>query len=330
MTTRVLGIDVSSETFHVALQAENGWIDCSFANSRAGFTKLGRWLKRNGAEHVTACVEASGNYWVAVASWLHEHGHNVQRANPLSVHRFIESDLERTKTDKQDARHIGAYLVSRLALPGAALRLWEPPSDVENQLRSLSRRLEELIASRTATLNRSQDPGVDRDTASSYRRELNYLDREIKWVEAKIDRLIEKHDDLRESRELMETIPGIGPATSRLVLAELGDCQQFDSSSQLVAFVGLCPQERQSGTSVRGSNATTRYGHRRIKRALYLPALTALRHDPGCKALRERHQAKGKKPMKTVVAVMHRLLRTIYGVLKNRTPYDPMRALNSA
>jgi len=330
MTTRVLGIDVSSDTFHVALQGENGWMDNSFANSRAGCAQLGRWLKRNGADQVLACVEASGNYWVDVATWLYEHGHQVHRANPLSIRRFIESDLERTKTDKQDARHIGAYIVSRMALPGAVIRLWEPPCAVQYELRALSRRLEELIASRTAIVNRSKDPQVTAFVARGYKRDLTHLDRERERVEAEIDRLIAKDDGLRESRELMETITGIGAATSRLVLAELGDCQQFDCSSQLVAFVGLCPQERQSGTSVRGSNATTRYGHRRIRQALYFPALTALRHDPGCKALRERHAAKDKPPMKTVVAVMHRLLRIIYGVLKNRTPYDPTRALNSA
>jgi len=199
MTTRVLGIDVSSDTFHVALQGENGWMDNSFANSRAGCAQLGRWLKRNGADQVLACVEASGNYWVDVATWLYEHGHQVHRANPLSIRRFIESDLERTKTDKQDARHIGAYIVSRMALPGAVIRLWEPPCAVQYELRALSRRLEELIASRTAIVNRSKDPQVTAFVARGYKRDLTHLDRERERVEAEIDRLIAKDDGLRPS-----------------------------------------------------------------------------------------------------------------------------------
>jgi len=326
MVTPVLGIDVSADTFHVALQAESGWRDECFPNDRSGFAALGKWLASQGAGSVLACVEASGNYWVAVAIWLREHDHAVHCANPLAVHRFIQSDLERTKTDKQDARQIAAYCLSRLARPDASLRLWEPPRPVEAALRALQRRISEIVERRTEVLNRAQDPQVLPSVRRSCEREARSLLRERERLEREMDQLIAADPVAHTCVGLLRTIPGIGEVTARFVFAEIGDCSRFDGAPQLVAFAGLCPQERTSGRSVRGPNSTTRLGHRRLKSALYLPALAALRHDPGCQALLRRHAALGKPKMKTVVAIMRKLLHIIYGVLKTQTPYDPNRA----
>jgi transposase len=324
MKQAVLGIDVSKATFNAALETSSGWRHEVFENSKPGFHKLVRWIEEHG--QVMACLEASGNYWVALAEYLHAHGHQVHVANPLAVHRYIESNLQRTKTDKEDARLIAAYLVNLRVQPDAQIRLWCPSTGDQRLLRSLSRRVEEITKRRTEALNRSKDPQVPPSVRRSYEREIKNLEKERKQLEKEMDQITDGDPSLNECRQLIESIPGIGAVTARTWLAELGTAEQFSRPAQLVAFLGLCPQEHQSGTSVRGPNTTTRVGHRRLKKALYLPALTALRKDAGFQAMRQRHLERDKPKMKTVVAAMRKLVHIIFGVLKTRTPYDAKRA----
>jgi transposase len=128
---------------------------------------------------------------------------------------------------------------------------------------------------------------------------------------------------LQADRQLLESIPGIGAVTAQAILAELPDPARFASAQQAAAYAGLAPREYGSGTSVRRRTRLSKAGNARLRKALYLPALTALRFNPLLKALFERLVAAGKSKMAAVGACMRKLLMIAYGVLKNRTPFDP-------
>jgi transposase len=102
-----------------------------------------------------------------------------------------------------------------------------------------------------------------------------------------------------------------------------GDLRRFASSSALARFAGLCPRLHESGTSVRGRSVLCKMGHARLRRALYFPAITALRHNPVLRAFKERLAARGKNAMQIVAAAMRKLLVLCYGVLKSGKPFDP-------
>ena len=99
------------------------------------------------------------------------------------------------------------------------------------------------------------------------------------------------------------------------------------SARPLAAYAGLTPRERTSGTSVRRQARLAKTGNSRLRRALYLPAIVAMRHNPAIRALAERLRARGKRPMVIVGAAMRKLVHLLYGVLKSGKPFDPTLAM---
>lgn len=134
---------------------------------------------------------------------------------------------------------------------------------------------------------------------------------------------------LKEAVALLCTIPGIGALSAAQVLSEVPGLAQFKSARAVAAYAGLVPSERQSGTSVRGRARLSKLGNARLRKALYMPALSARRWNPLVRALGERLQQRGKRPKQVVVACMRKLLHLCYGVLKTGRPFDPCYAPGS-
>ena len=106
------------------------------------------------------------------------------------------------------------------------------------------------------------------------------------------------------------------------VLAYAGNVSRFDSAKSLSAFAGVCPQQRQSGTSIKGRTVVSKRGHADLRKALYMPGMVAIRYNPLIKDMAERLKAKGMAPKAIISAAMHKLIHLIYGVLKTRQPFD--------
>ncbi|MEM9266243.1 MAG: transposase [Cyanobacteria bacterium P01_F01_bin.13] len=122
----------------------------------------------------------------------------------------------------------------------------------------------------------------------------------------------------------------IGYDTATRMLAEIGSIEHFDSAPQLAAFAGLTPQEYESGTSVKGKDRLCKIGNRRLRKALYFPALVPLQRCPQAQVFRERLLAVGKYKIQVVGALTHKLIRVIYRVFKSRKPFDPDKLLPAA
>jgi transposase len=108
-----------------------------------------------------------------------------------------------------------------------------------------------------------------------------------------------------------------------MILAEFGDVSRFPDAGSMASFCGLTPRHRQSGTSVHGRSMLSKTGSARIRKALYMPALAAIRYNPIIRAFRARLLANGKLKMIVVGAVMRKLVYIAYGVLKSGKPFDP-------
>ncbi len=111
---------------------------------------------------------------------------------------------------------------------------------------------------------------------SSVEEMIAHLKEQIARTEKLIRNHIYKHPGLRQQRELLDSIPGIGETTAALLLAEVPDIKRYRSARQLAAFAGLVPRERQSGSSVKGRVRLSKIGNARLRKALYFPAITAL------------------------------------------------------
>ena len=311
-----LGIDIAKAKFAVALLTGDGKVrHKSCTNTPAGFADLAAWLQRQQVRTVHACLEATGTYGDALATWLHDAGHVVSVVNPAIIHAYARTQLARSKTDRIDAELIARFTATQLPPP------WTPPAPEIRQLQALVRRLDALQGMRTQELNRLEAGVAVADVRASIEAVLANLDAQIAHVKQLIRDHLDRHPGLRAQRELLTTIPGIGETTAAVLIAELFD-KSYTSARQAAAFAGLVPRIIESGT-LRGRSRLSKIGPGRLRKALYLPAVAALRWNPTIRAVRARLHAAGKPPMVILGAAMRKLIHLAFGVLKSGRAYDP-------
>jgi transposase len=311
----ILGIDIAKAKFVVVLLTPDGKRrHKTCPNTAAGFEELARWLQHHGSSRVHACLEATGTYGDALAVWLHEAGHTVSVVNPSIIHAYARTQLARSKTDALDAALIAQFTATQR--PAA----WAPPAPEIRALQALVRRLDALHGMRAQEANRLAAGVGLAEVQASIEAVLANLDEQIARVQQLIRDHINRHPRLRNRRDLLTTIPGIGEATAAVLLAELFD-KSYHSARQAAAFAGLVPRRHESGTLC-GRSRLSKIGPSRLRKALYFPALTALQWNPTIRAVRARLQAAGKPKMVIVGAAMRKLIHVAFGVLKSGKPYE--------
>jgi transposase len=314
----VLGIDISKLKFNVCLIHTTGKPRHKlFPNTAASFEQLEEWLSKQDVERVHACLEATGTYSEPLALFLHEAGQRVSVVNPAAVKAFAQSRLSRTKTDKVDAELIARFCQAQE--PPA----WSPPAAEVRELQALVRRLDALTEMRVAEENRLSSGITVEVVRHSVEEHPAYLSKQINRTQELIHAHIDNHPTLKRQRELLDSIPGIGETTAAVLLAEMTDLKQYRSARQVAAYAGLVPRERQSGSSLRGRARLSKIGNARLRKALYFPAVTAIRCSPFFQAWAEGLRGRGKCKMTVICAVMRKLIHLAYGVLKTCQPFDP-------
>lgn len=310
-----LGIDISKRSFDAALLKEGKLQHRTFKNNSDGFASLFKWLSKQQIDQLHICLEATGVYGEPLAEYLYDNGFLVSMVNPARVKGFAQSELRRSKTDKQDAGLIARFCASMKPEP------WHPQPKEVRQLRDLVRRLEALNEMRQQECNRLE--GASDIIHEQLERHVSFLDAEIRDTKKRISQHIDNHPDLKHRKRLLESIPGIGDATISVILSEFSDIGQFRNAKALAAFMGVAPKVRQSGTSLRERGMMSKMGRKALRKAFFMPALVALRYNPVIIELKERLSAAGKPKMAIVGAAMRKLIHIIYGVLKHGVPFNP-------
>jgi transposase len=318
MNHPVLGIDIAKLKFNVCLISPvHKPRHKVFTNNQQGFQLLVDWLRKQKAADLHACLEATGTYGEALALFLLEQGYRVSVVNPAAVTAFAGAGLSRTKTDRVDADLIARFCLSQEP------ELWKPPAPEIRELQALVRRLESLIEMRVSEENRLSAGVMVESVRESLEEHIHYLLDQIKRTEEQIRKHINNHLDLKEQKELLDSIPGIGETTAALFLAEIVNIKQYRNARQVAAFAGLVPRERRSGTSVKGKVRLSKIGNARLRKALYFPAITALRCSDFFKQWAAGMRERGKSKMAVIGAAMRKLIHLAYGVLKTKKPFDP-------
>ena len=310
-----VGIDIAKAHFDAArLGADGKYKHKQFDNTPEGFARFTEWLAGFGAEPTPVCMEATGAYSVPLAEFLVGRGVHVSVVNPARIAAFAKSELSRAKTDKADAKLIARYA---LAMRPPA---WTPPPAELRELQALLRRLENLLEMQRMEQNReaTADPSV----TGSIQAVLATLDKEIEAVREAIRRHIDGTPDLKQRAGLLETIPGVGEATAAWLLTLLAEHRGFDNPKQAVAFAGLAPRLRQSGQWA-GQTRLAKTGDPMLRKALYMPMLSALTCNPLIRAFCQRLKANGKPGKSYVCAAMRKLIHIAFAILKSSTPFDP-------
>lgn len=318
--TAWIGIDVSKDTLDAYLLPARGKPRYrSFANTPAGHADLLAWADEGYLDGTVLgfCMESTGAYGEALANALTQAGKYVSIVNPARIKYAGLMRGQGNKTDKADAKLIAEY--AQQQWPPA----WQPPTPQARELQALVRRRDDLRQLAAREKGRLAAPGLTQATQRSIRRTVTFLEKEADRLQKQADALIADDESLTASRALLESIPGIGATTAATILGELPDPAHFASAQQAAAYAGLAPREYRSGTTVRKRTRLSKAGNARLRKALYLPALTAIRFNPLLGGFFERLVAAGKTRMAAIGACMRKLLMIAYGVLKNGVPFDP-------
>lgn len=305
-----LGLDVGKQSVHVAFLREGAKDTCEIPNDASGFQQLLAWLRARNAERVHACLEASGGWSEQLAIVLVDAGHVVSIVNPMRIKAFGKTELLRTKTDRVDAMLIARFCA--LHRPAA----WSPPSTQHRILQSLTRHLEDLIELRGQAKVRSEGPACSAPVRASFEHIITTYDKEIADTERQIRELINEDSSLRSKRESIASIPGIGNRTAERILGEMPKLDEFHNAKAVAAYAGLSPREYQSGAH-RGRTRISKVGNRRLRKALWWPAIVAMRCNATIRAFAERLLAAGKPRMVVIVAVMRKLLCYAYAIVRS-------------
>ncbi len=314
------GIDVSAATLAVAVIEQNQLLQQrEFANRAGGHRSLIGWLHRRKAQ-VRVSLEATGIYSLDLALALHEApGIEVAVLNPKMANRFAQT-LRRSKTDAADALVLAEY---SCRMPFTA---WRPPSLSALRLRAAGRHIAALVVQHTREQNRLHaavgSQAAPRCVVQDLKRSLISLEKRIVKMRREALALVHGDVEVEQRFRLLTGIPGIAATSAVQILGELALLAPEMNVRQWVAHSGLDPVHQHSGTSVHKLSRISRAGNRYLRRALYMPALSAVRWDPHMKAFYELLQTRHKTKLQAVIAVARKLLHAIYGVLRSRTPYD--------
>lgn len=323
-----LGIDVGKTDLFCHVILNSSTESERFDNTSDGIRALVSWLcKIASPPSILACLEQIGHYGKPVALALHTLGvRSLHLVNPRQIKAFGNQKLRRNKSDTADARLIAQFLRSE----HEELRPWSPLPANHEKVKELSRYAESLTQD-TARLKTKLEAVILIDVKRSINRRIKAQQKELETIRAKISKIVDNDTQLKVQNSLLHSIPGLGEVTCQILLAELPEIELFGDARQLAAWVGVTPRHFVSGISGRSTTPITKVGSANLRRALYLPAMTAMTYNPLLKEFAQRLKENGKTGKQIVIAVMRKLLHQIYGILKSGQPFNPeKRGLKTA
>jgi len=317
-----LGIDIGKRKHHLALLCGTTRRKKAIANTERGFAELVTWVEKQqdklGFDELHICMEATGIYYEAVAEYLYhlDRPWKLSVVNPARIASYAKSKLKRSKTDSADAALIALFCQEQAPGP------WQPLPVEVKQLQALTRHIETLKQARRDHRNRLESIR-DEQVRQSMEALIGAIEEQIAQTEQMIEEHVAAHPSLEEKQRLPCTIPGIGFLTAVHLLAEVPPALWDSCARKVAAFAGLTPRLFESGDSVRRGTRLCKTGSARLRRALYMPAVAALRHNSVLRAFAERLLERGKHKMAAVGAVMRKLAHLAFGVLKHQQAFDP-------
>ena len=317
-----VGIDISKDFFDIySMDAKGQAVQRRLPQNSKGYKLLTGLVGSN-----AVCVmEATSTYHLPLSQWLYDHEIKVVVENPLKIRRFSQMHLQRHKTDKADAKMIYEYATIVLA---QNVVLWGPKSERIQELQqcdSLSQRLnKELRAITNTHESLAQLSVVNSEVKRIVSRTIKQLKDALRQLDKQIQALIKDH--YFENYNLLMSIPGIGSKTAVMLVCQTDNFTNFDDPKKFLSYIGMSPRTYESGTSVKGKGHITKVGNGRLRSLLYMCSWTAKRTNPQCVAVYEKMHSKGKPEKVIKVAIAHKLLRQVFGVIKHQQPFSTQLA----
>ena len=294
----------------------------TFVNSSKGFESLLTWVGKlaDASVSVRYVMEATGIYHEKFAYFLNDQGLDLSIILPNKISNYARTLDVKTVTDKTASEAIALFGLER------KLDNWEPPKGIYKKLQQLSRERGQLMDEQTVIKNQlhaeSKEARPHENSIQRSNKRLTLIKKQIQDIQEEVEELINTNDEVKEIVILLRSIPGIGKITAATILGETNGFNLIRNKRQLTSYAGLDVKEKQSGTSVRGKATISKKGNRQLRKAMHLPALSAIRSDERFKAIFIRLVSKHGVKMKAVVAVQRKLLEMTFTMFKSKTKFD--------
>lgn len=326
---QVLGIDVAQKELVVCLgrMFDMDWAlelysHRTFPNTDKGFAAMVLWVKKLTVENIPVryVMEATGVYHEALACFLEGKGHDVSVVLPNKISNYFRTLDVKTITDKTASEAIARFGLER------KLDNWHCPKEIFRGLKQLTRERDPIVEDRTISKNQLHAEETqafpNKKSVARVKARIKLLNKQEAEIKVEIAVLVKGEIEVAKSVALICTIPGVGLLTAVTVLAETNGFELIRSKRQLTSYAGLDVQEKQSGTSVKGKAKISKKGNRHLRKALHMPALSAIRNEERFTTIFVRLVSKHGVKMKAAVAVQRKLLELIYTLYKTNKPYD--------
>jgi len=306
LALRCVGIDVSKH--HLDIFDEAVGVPERIANATQAITQLvARWRC-----DALVVFEATGVYDLALREALRQAGIRFARINPARARDFARAGGQLAKTDPIDARMLAAF--GRAMQPATE----QAATAARNALARLAKRRDQLVAMRAQEKNRRSE-AEDLAMAERIGRLIEVLNDEIVEIEAEISALVKAEPELADDAQLMRSLPGVGPVACMQLITQMPELGHV-GPKQAAALAGLAPFNVDSG-AYRGKRRIGG-GRKRVRDALYMAALNAVRRAGRFKVFYDRLRQAGKPAKLALIAVARKLLTILNATMRDRKPYN--------
>lgn len=325
---QVAGIDVAKGELVVTLgrMFEDFTIELFsyrvFKNSASGIKSLIDWATKLTDRQIPVryVMEATGVYHQKLAYHLADNGYEVSIVLPNKISNYIRTLDLNTITDKSCSQAIAQFGLER------KLDRWFKPKSIYKELQQLTRERDQIVQERTILKNQlhaeKSEAFPHQKSLERMRARIAFLNAQEKEIKCDLTALVKTNPEVKQIIKRIKSIPGVGELTATIVLAETNGFELIRNKSQLTSYAGLDVKEKQSGTSVKGKPKISKKGNKHLRRALHLPALSAVKWDDNFKNIYARLVSKHGIKMKALVAIQRKILELIYILYKNESVYD--------
>lgn len=325
---QVVGIDVAQDELVVCIGRMYAGVTVelyshkAFPNTFKGFNALVEWSAKlsDSSIAIRYVMEATGVYHESLAYFLSERGDNLSIILPNKISNYSRTLDVKTVTDKTASEAITRFGLER------TLDNWEPPKDIYKKLRQLTRERDQVVETRTAAKNQlhaeKSEAKPNKTSLARTKKHISFLDKQEREIKEELAQLIKENAEVKKIVIILCSLPGMGLLTAVTILGETNGFDLIRNKRQLASYAGFDVKEKQSGTSVKGKSRISKRGNKYLRKAMHMPALTAIRHDERFKAIFARIVSKHGIKMKAAVAVQRKLLEMTYTLYKKQEKYD--------
>lgn len=321
-----VGIDIASKTFTSAVgRMSDKWQivvrPVQFANEYDSFPKYLKWLQDHDVKPTNSiiCMEATGVYNEVLAHFLAANQYTVSIEPPLKVKRSFQP--EGHKSDPADSCQISEYACRFWD----ELTIWAPRQEMFEQIKTLLTTREQFVVEKTGHINSLKAlkrKAVRTKLAEDmHEKAINELKAYIQQIEEEIQRLIDQDPDSHNTVTLLRTIPGVGFMLAAHMLVVLMSSPTPVTPKSLAAFIGICPYENSSGSSLHRNPTSRHYGAPGLRRLLFLASMSVRMHNPQFRQYYQRKIEEGKAKQLIINNISNKLLKIMVAVVRTKTEF---------